>query len=137
MTCDSCWASVIKYVSSHSIVNKAIHSSIRYDSWKQWSSKCLEHRHDSFGRHILPIAWIHAYLIYLEPFEQHLHQEWRFPVRKIWNFFPYAGHRQMITIIFRQLSWAWINHISYSISFSVFSLCLVISLLFIIHPLTC
>lgn len=55
--------------------------------------------------------------------------------KKDMEFFPYAGHRQMITIVFRQLSWAWINHISYSISFSVFSLCLVISLLFIIHPI--
>lgn len=136
MTCDSCWASVIKCVSSHSIVNKAIHSSIRYDSWKQWSSKCLEHRHDSFGRHILPIAWIHAYLIYFA-FWATFASRMKVSCKKDMEFFPYAGHRQIITIVFRQLSWAWINHISYSISFSVFSLCLVISLLFIIHPLTC
>ena len=55
--------SVIKCLSSHSPVNKAICASLTYDSWKQWSSKCCTQRRKSFRsliRDILPIAWIHA-----------------------------------------------------------------------------
>ena len=47
-------------LSSHSPVNKAIRTSIRFHSWKQWSSKCSEHRRESFGRYVLPIARLHA-----------------------------------------------------------------------------
>lgn len=47
-------------LSSHSPFNKAIRTSIRFDSWKQWSSKCSEHRRESFGRYVLPIARLHA-----------------------------------------------------------------------------
>ena len=55
--------SVIKCLSSHPSVNKAICTSLTYDSWKQWSSKCCTQRRKSFRsliRDILPIAWIHA-----------------------------------------------------------------------------
>lgn len=47
-------------LSSHSPVKKAIRTSIRFDSWKQWSSKCSEHRRESFGRYVLPMARLHA-----------------------------------------------------------------------------
>ena len=40
--------SVIKCLSSHSPVNKAICTSLTYDSWKQWSSKCCTQRRKSF-----------------------------------------------------------------------------------------
>ena len=41
---------VIKWVSNHSPVNKAIRTRIRYDLWRQWSSKCSERTRKSFGR---------------------------------------------------------------------------------------
>ena len=53
---------VIKWVSNHSPVNKAIRTRIRYDLWRQWSSKCSERTRKSFGRNVLPMVWIHERL---------------------------------------------------------------------------
>ena len=50
---------VIKWVSNHSPVNKAIRTRISYDLWRQWSSKCSERTRKSFGRNVLPMAGIH------------------------------------------------------------------------------
>ena len=47
---------VIKWVSNHSPVNKAIRTRIRYHLWRQWSSKCSERTRKSFGRNVRPMA---------------------------------------------------------------------------------
>ena len=46
-------------------LDPSIRTSMRYDSLKQCSSKCFEHKRGFFGKDVLPIAWIHAWCVFL------------------------------------------------------------------------
>ena len=46
-------------------LDPSIRTSMTYDSLKQCSSKCFEHKRGFFGKDVLPIAWIHAWCVFL------------------------------------------------------------------------